>query len=259
MAEHGKLDAKDLLAAYELGLLDDADRARFEAASREDPELLAELFEAAPELQILARDPDRYARAARAALASAPGPRPGLLERLRAALRPRVLVPAAAVALALVLVVLGPGRDGAGLAELAVLEPLPTTEQQVRADAPAAELRFREAMGAYLDARWQDAAAGFAAALAAGGEDWHRRDQARLYRGSSLLLDGRPEAAATELEAAAEAPLLPVREQATWQLAQARLRLDDAAGARAALEKLRDSPVLAEKARSLLAELDQRR
>jgi len=128
----------------------------------------------------------------------------------------------------------------------------------VRADAPAAEARFRDAMDAYLDARWNDAAASLTEALAAGGDTWPRRDQANLYLGSSLLLDGQAEAATTALEAATSANVMPVREQATWQLAHARLTLDDAAGARAALETLRSSPVLAEKALALMAELDAR-
>jgi len=250
--------APDLIAAYELGLLDDADRARFEAATLDDPELLDDLYDAATEAQILVQDPGRYAAAARAGLsAGEQGTRVSLLDRLQNFFRPRVLVPVAAV-LTLAFVVFGPGRDAGHLADLAVLEPIPATRQIVRADAPDAESRFREAVNAYLDARWDDAAAQLEEALAAGGDNWPRQAQARLYLGSSLLLAGKTELAAGELEIAATASLLPIREQATWQLAHARLTLDDAAGARAALESLRSSPVLAEQALALLARLDAR-
>ncbi len=251
-------DQKDLLAAYELGLLDDAERARFEAATREDADVLDDLFESAPDAMMLAQDPGRFAAAARSALADAkPRETVGLLHRLRGLLRVRVLVPVA-VALAMVFMVLGPDGGDKSVTDLAVVAPLHATRQTVRADAPAAEARFRDAMDAYLDARWSDAAESLEEALAAGGDTWPRRDQAHLYLGSSLLLDGQAEAATTALEEATSASVLPVREQATWQLAHARLTLDDAAGARAALETLSASPVLAEKALALMAELDAR-
>ena len=250
--------AQDLIAAYELGLLDHADRARFEAATLDDTELLDDLYDAATETQVLMQDPGRFAAAARAGLAAGErGARESLLDRLQNFFRPRVLVPVAAV-LALAFVIFGPGQDTGHLADLAVLEPIPATRQVVRADAPDAETRFREAINTYLDARWDDAAARFEEAIGAGGDNWPRQAQARLYLGSSLLLAGKTRLAARELEIAATASLLPIREQATWQLAHARLALDDAAGARTALESLRSSPVLAEQALALLTRLDAR-
>ena len=251
-----KPPAQDLIAAYEFGLLDDADRARFEAATLEDPELLDDLYDAAGDAQMLILDPGQYAAAARDGLAAgARDTSESLIDRLRNLLRPRVLVPVAA-ALALAFVIFGPGQNADHIADLAVLEPIPATRQIVRADAPDAESRFREAMNAYIDGRWDDAAARLEEALTAGGENWPRQAQARLYLGSSLLLAGKTEAAARELEIAATASLLPIREQATWQLAHARLTLDDAAGARLALEDLRSSPVLSDKALALLTRLD---
>ena len=93
-------------------------------------------------------------------------------------------------------------------------------------------------------------------ALATADTDWDRADQARLYLGSSLLLDGRADAAEPVLEVAVSSPLPPVRERAAWQLVQARLVLGDADGARSTLEGLTSSPVFGTRAAELLQELD---
>lgn len=249
--QHETPRPEDLLAAYELGLLTDEERRRFEAASREDGDLLEELFDTAPFIEALRRDPARFAAAAAAA---APA-RPSLLKRLAAGLaRPRALVPVG-VAIALAFLVLSGGND---LEKLAVLEPLQVTTVQVRAGAPASDTLYADALAAYQAQDWAASAASLRRALAAAPDGWTRADLARLYLGSSELLAGDAAAAEPELDAAAASTLAPVRERALWHLVQARLLRADETAARAALALLADSPVYGARARELLAALDSR-
>ena len=71
--------ADDLLAAYELGLLNETDRLRFEQATLDDPDLLDELFDHASAAQALREDPERFASLLRETLREA---EPSLAERL---------------------------------------------------------------------------------------------------------------------------------------------------------------------------------
>jgi len=246
----------DLLAAYELDLLNTDERTRFEAATRDNPELLEELFDMAPGIEALRDDPGRYAAVAREELAAQ---QPGVMERLAgwfAALsQPRFAAPLIVSAGALALMLLLPDGDKA-LRDFAILEPMATSSYEVRAGAPAADELYHDAIDAYLDTRWADAASTLESALATADTDWDRADQARLYLGSSLLLDGRADAAEPVLEVAVSSPLPPVRERAAWQLVQARLVLGDADGARSTLEGLTSSPVFGTRAAELLQELD---
>ncbi len=246
----------DLLAVYELDLLDNDERIRFEAATRDNPELLEELFDMAPGIEAMRDDPGRYAAIARKELAVR---EPGLMERLSgwfsAMSQPRFAVPLVISASAVALMLLVPGGDKA-LRDYAILEPMATSTYEVRAGAPAADELYHAAIDAYLDTRWADAASTLESALAVAADDWGRADQARLYLGSSLLLDGRADVAAPVLELAVSSPLPPIRERAAWQLVQARLILGDAEGARSALAGLTSSPVFGTRAKELLESLE---
>jgi hypothetical protein len=250
MAEHPgnrSENIRDLLTAYELGLLDEADRARIEAALADDPALLDELSDDAPEALMLTSDPGRYAEAARAGLREAGAAGPSWADRLRSLWRPRVVLPAVATALAVLAVVLAPG-GGASLADLAVVEPMTVVRPAVRADEPAADMLMRAALDNYAAAAWPAAADGFQQALSAGGDQWRRAAQARLYLGTALLMAGDAPAAIDPLRAATGSALTPVREQAEWHLAQALLLTGDADGAADLLAGLRDSPALGDRA-----------
>jgi len=237
----------DLLAAYELGLLDADDRVRVENALAEQPDLLDDLYDAAPETQLLLADPGRFAGAARAALDTPPRWRTWL-DTLS---RPRVLAPVA-LAAALAAVMLWPDGAPRYLTELADPRPLPAIQLELRSGAAEADAGYHQAMAAYIDGRWHEAAAGFATALAAAEPAWGHRDQAHLYAGSSLLLAERPLDALASLQAAAASPLPPVREQARWQLAQAHLLMGQADAAREHLDALRGSPVFGDRVTDLL-------
>ena len=245
----------DLLAAYELDLLDTDERIRFEAATRDNPELLEELFDMAPGIEAMRDDPARYAALARKELAAQ---EPGLMERISgwfAVLsQPRFAAPLVISAGALALMLLLPDGDKA-LRNFAILEPMATSSYEVRAGAPEADELYHDAIDAYLDTRWADAASTLESALAAADADWGRADQARLYLGSSLLLDGRADVAAPVLELAVSSPLPPISERAAWQLIQARLVLGDAEGARSTLAGLTSSPVFGTRAKELLESL----
>ena len=206
-------DVRDLLAAYEMGLLDEADQARFEAVLAEDPDLLDELYESAPDALLMAGDPGRFAEAARAGLQASGSPAPSWGQRLRALWRPRVVLPTVAAALAVLAVVLAPG-GGASLADLAVTEPLSVVRPAVRANEPAADTLLRAALDDYVAGNWDTAADGLRQAMTAGGDQWRHADQAHLYLGSALLLARRTDEAVPALETAADSGLLPVREQA---------------------------------------------
>ncbi|MBD3220728.1 hypothetical protein GF314_05760 [bacterium] len=240
---------RDLLAAYELNLLTPEERARFEAALADDPDLLEDLYAAAPDTEALLADPGRFAAAARRAQAGSEAARPPGWRRVVERLRPRVLAPVA-VAAVLAVIVLWPG--GQDLHELASVEPLPTVQVSLRAAAPQADRHFERAMVRYAAGSWSDAARGFAGALAAGGRDWPRHDQAQLYLGSSRLLDGDVAGSRPPLEAASGSPLAPVRDRAQWLLAQGHLLDGDAPRARAVLAELATSPVYGDRATDLL-------
>lgn len=247
--------AADLLAAYELGLLDEQDRVRFETATLDDPELLDELFDHASEVQALREDPQRYHRVAKAALrASEPAPLERAAGWLRRLLSVRVLAPAAVAAAAVLVLVILPSDD---LNRIAVLDPAPYVQVDTRAAESDAAILFRDAMSHYLDERYGDAARLLDEALSTGDESWHQAEQARLYLGVSRLLDGDADAALEPLREAAGSSRLPIAERSRWYLAQANLMTGDAAAAREALDMLVGSPVYGADATAQLEALEE--
>lgn len=246
----------DLLAAYEMGLLDEAERVRFERAALEDPALLEDLFDHAQAAQALREDPDRYAAVLRAARREAePSPAARLVARLRALLSPRVLAPAVVAAAAVLALLVLPGDDD--LRKLAVLEPAPYVQVDVRGAEGDAATLFHEAMSHYTARRWDAAAAGLESALSApDAADWPTAGQARLFLGVSRVLNDEADLALGPLARAARSSQLPVAERARWHLAQAHLALGDAAAAREQLEILRDSPVFGVDAAAQIEEID---
>ena len=245
-------DAADLLAAYELGLLDDAAAARMERALAEDPRLLEELYAGAPAAVALRDEPDRWH-----ALLS-PTARDGMAAvvsgwRRRIAAVTAVLVPVTVACLLLLAARIHPPAPG--VTALARPEPLPYTSLMVRGGAGPADSLFAAAMTAYRDRRYGRTAALLGRAAAAAPADWERADQAALYRGVSLLLSGHPRRARTVLAEAARSSLPPVAQRARWYLAQAALQIGDVAAARRELERLRSSPVYGTRAGMLLERL----
>lgn len=249
------LPADELLVAYELGLLDADDRIRVEAALLADPDLLDELYEASSTTSTLLDDPGRFATATRAALE--PGrPRPAGNRWLGGWRCPRVLAPAVGL-LALATVLLCSGRPSRPTSSLAVLEPLPAMRVEVLHDAPSdADAAYADGLDAYRNGTWEQAARSFAEAASLASPGWAKRHEAQLLTGSSLLLDGRASQAVIPLRDAAASPLSAIREQALWQLVQARLVLGEKAAAQQALASLMVSPVYGRRAAALLEQLE---
>jgi hypothetical protein len=239
----------ELVAAYEMGLLEPADRTVFEKHLEMCEECQEKLFEMAPAAATLTSHAGAISAklslaeegVPHAGIAPAESRRPhrpfwsqiigqlqDLVERLA---RPRVLVPVGAtVAIAVVLsVFLQPTTPG-GFAELAQVEPVPYVQLSTRDVASSeAERLFREGMGAYADARYDAAARllGQCTEAADKGEGWDQVDQARFYLGLSLLLSGDASRAVGHLEEASHSPIRPVADRSRWYLAQAALLQED--------------------------------
>jgi hypothetical protein len=255
-----QLKPEELLAAYEAGLLNDQDRARFEAATLENPDLLEELYEMAPFNEALHADPARVRESAEAELREfTPSPQQTLLRALRALLRPRMLVPVA-VAMVAFFVVLNLDEGIDDVRRLAMIEPLAYVQVDVRSVESDREVIYREAMVDYQGGAYLDAVFGLTRAITheETAEPWPHLDQAQLYLGVSHLMLEKADQAITPLNVAAASPLLPVADNARWYLAQANLMQGNASGARELLLDLADtSPVHGEAAGRLIAQIDQ--
>ena len=254
------IKAEDLLAAYELGLLDDDEKARFEAATLENPDLLDELYEMAPHVASIRRRPDLAHAAVREALDAS---RPSIGDRLRGwadrFFSPRVLTPVA-VAAAVALVIFNLGERPADLRRLVTVDPMAYVSVDVRSGETDRDAAYRAAMDAYSNADYRGAIDGLERAVAGdwGGAAWDDLDQARLYLGVCHLLADEPAAAVPHLETGAASWLPPVADGSKWYLAQARLMLGDVAAAREILADLgANSPVYGARAADLLARIDQ--
>jgi hypothetical protein len=162
----------------------------------------------------------------------------------------RLAFPAAALVVVLLVLVLRPPQEesAAGLARVEPLRParaVPAAEADAGAEPAAAARAFTEAMDHYDAGRWAAAEARLDEAIAAGGPDWKRAGEARLYRGSCRLLAGRAEEARADLQAAAADTAQSVSVRGKWYLAQAHLLLDDVGAARPLLDELSRTPAYA--------------
>lgn len=261
MSEHSEYECTkpglgDLLAAYELGLLEGPDQSRFEAHLGECPACLEELYQGAATSEELRADPGRYAALLTQSIRAN---EPSLLQRLgeflRRLLRPRVLAPVTAVtAVALMLIFLQPGQLPSS-AGLAVIEPLPYQGLQLRGgvgqdlDQNLDQL-LTAGMEQYATGNYGAAAVslGSAWAMARADQEWSDRHQTALFLGLCLLLEGHPDEALEPLGAAVESILLPTAERGTWFLAQAHLLREDPRASLPLLESLLSSPVYRDQA-----------
>ena len=251
----------NLLTAYEMGVLEEQERAAVEEHLVHCVHCQESLYGMAPFANRLRHEPGRWRRVLDAGLtARLPNTWQRILAGLRNLLTPRVMVPVGAVAvLALVLVIQSP-RNVDGVRQLARIEAVPYVPFAVRGGDSllAAADSFAAGMRLYGDQRYPDAARSLAAAVAAGQEDPSWRDiwQARFFRGLSLLLAGQAQDAVPVLAESSASPLRPVAERSRWYLAQAYLQLDQPALAVAELEQLAAaSPVYGDQAAQLLAEI----
>jgi len=245
----------DLLTAYGLGMLEDADRVRVEAHLADRPFCLEELYAEAPVDEALRVEPGRHAGALRAGARAA---QPGLAARLAAMLGrllpPRVLAPLTAVALVL-LVGLPDGVPSS--AELARIEALPYVPLEMRGRDDELAANLHDGLDRYAAGDYAEAGRLLGAVWTAAGDDpaWDDRHQAALYLGLARLLSGDGQAAVAPLEAARTSPLRPVAERGAWYLAQAHLLRGEPAASLPLLESLTTSPVYGAAAAAQLIEI----
>ena len=255
----------DLLTAYEMGLLEERERALFEAHLPECPDCLDEMYAMAPATETLRRDPGGYAQA------MVPARGASLLKRLLKKLfSPAGLGLAAPVAVAAVLavVLLLPEKEATySWSDLAVLEPAAYTRLDLRSGARSeAATLFQEGMDAYTAGHFRTAAStldrafiGLSELPAAQRPGGHVLDQVALYRGVSHLMAGHDQQAVATLEQAAGSALSPIAERAAWYLAQAHLAGGRPEAAGQELQKLLNSPVYGEQAQEQLEQIERRR
>lgn len=269
----------ELIAAYEMGLLESRERHAFEGHLEVCEACQDKLFEMAPVAAAMGSRAgaigERLSFAeegvplARSAVAEPRRPHRAfwseIVERLQVLVErlatPHVLVPVGAtVAIAVVLsVVLQPTTTG-GFSDLAQVEPLPYVQMSTRDGAESeAERLFHEGMTEYVGGRYGKAALLLSRCVEAAVRDgWEEIDQARLYLGLSLLLSGDAPDAVPHLEEASQSPIRPLAERSRWYLAQAALLQDDPATALGLLEALADgSPGYAQQAEKQLNALRQ--
>jgi Flp pilus assembly protein TadD len=118
---------------------------------------------------------------------------------------------------------------------LARIEPLPVRISRSVAEPGSFEAARVRGLEHYRDGDYDVAAAAFGDALTLKPGD----AEILVYLGSTELLRGDDERAARYLEAGlAVAEAAPLREELLWQLANARLRAGNVAGAKQALSKV---------------------
>lgn len=253
----------DLLTAYQLGLLEEAERLRVEQHLIECSHCQELAYDEAPAALVMRTRPQALLPSLERSLATG---RPSLAQRWRVALRgarrPRVLVPALAAAVLVVVLVSIEQREPGDLADLARLTALRYELVDHRAgERDPALQQFRAGMERYVGGDYQGAAEHLAAAVSAYAADPARAStpqawQARLYLGLSHLLAGQPEAALPFLREATASPLRPVADHARWYAAQALLVQGSAQDAAVLLRELAaGSPGYVESARQQLEEL----
>ncbi len=222
------------IAAYELGLLDAMEARRFERHLDSCPACVESLYEGAPVVEALLREPQLYAEQIEGTTSERRAQSELISPRASKAMKPRGnivrLRPAWAapifstIAVAAVLLLMQLGAEPE-LASLAHVEPLPYRVIELRAGGD--ELRERGftayAAGDYIEA-------GLLLGESLNGVDIETSDpssdKARLYLGVSYLLSENPEAAEAPLLAASVSTLKPISESARWYLAQCALLLD---------------------------------
>ena len=250
------------LPGYELGLLAEDERVRFEDHVLGCDSCREELYAMAPYSATMILDPGEVVRLAGRAPHPAPD-RGSVLSRALDWFRSkegnwvpsRVLAPVGAFAAIALVIFLRAGAPS--VSDLARVEPVPYVTLQTRdVDVESAAELFREGMGHYVDGRWGEAAVYLEDALGRADDAWPDRETAGFYLGLSLLLADEPARAVSHLKRASESEILPVADRGSWYLAQTFLKLGDGDRATEVLRSLAESsPAYADEAAEQLREL----
>jgi len=251
----------DLLAAYELGLLEDDECRGFENHLIDCAECAEELFAMAPAAAAMTAKPGAFARKAADNLQAE-----SFFARLNRFLfsgPARALVPVAAVAV-LAMLIFMPQAPDPKFGNLATTEAPTFFPIQVRAGGDNQWLPLWESgMQHYQDGNYEDAAHDLNQAVNLlalnpdpDSEHYTVLDNAQVYLGVSHLLSDQEEKAVATLKVAAQSQMKPVQQKALWYLAQAYLVGEQPEDALAVLEQLQNSPVFKVHAANLMVKIN---
>ena len=252
----------DLLAAYELGLLESDECLRFETHLSHCPDCTEELYAMAPTAAAMTAKPGQFARQVEANLQTE-----SVLARLNRFLFSglgRVLVPVA-VAAVLAMLVFMPRTEETKFRTLSVTEAPLFSPIQVRAGGGSQWLPLWESgMLHYRNGTFEPAADDLSRMIlllsqsaVPHSEQYSVLDNAHLYLGVSYLLSGQESQAVRVLKVAAQSTIKPVQQKAQWSLTQAYLILEQPGDAIAVLNQLQDSPVFKTRASELMEKINE--
>ncbi len=260
-SNHTHGDFCDLLAAYELGILENDDCLGFENHLLDCSACTEELFAMAPSVVAMRTQPGVYAEQV--------GRRPqteslwARLNRLVFSGPAKVFVPVA-VAAVLAMLIFMPQTTTSKYRNLAMTEAPAFSPIQVRAGAQGQWVPLWESgMDHYQNGDYGLAANDLDRAvnlLAKETDTLEERyavlDNARMYLGVSRLLSGWNEESITVLTVAAQSRLRPVQQRSLWYLAQAHLVEQQPESALSVLKELQSSPVFGVRAVKLMNDIE---
>ncbi|MCP4292984.1 MAG: zf-HC2 domain-containing protein [bacterium] len=254
----------DLLAAYEMNLLERDERSGFEAHLPDCPDCLEEMYSMAPATAAMNAEPGVFADQAQRYLERDKSL--SLWERLAGILSggpSRVLVPVIAAAVLAVVIFLPQGQEKQ-FSQLAISSAPAYSTLQVRAGNQDSWLApWENGMEFYQDKNYSSAAEDLLQAVtilaadnAADDERYVVLDNARLYLGVSQMLAGQVDQCIGSLQNAANSSLPPVSQKCQWYLAQAYLLNEMPDEAVGILQALIDSPVFGSDSRQLMEQIE---
>jgi len=211
----------NLLAAYEMGMLEDTNKAVFESHLKDCKACCNELYDSAPVANELQAHPGLYGDMLKPQAAAQP--EKSLFDKIREMFTVKTLVPIAVVASLIIMVIsLGTESD---VRKLAIVEKMAYVSIDVRStDSELAAEYFASAMNAYQEGQYAVAVEELKLSIENGDSDWVGWDQAHMYLGVSLMMNNQPDQAIEYLTVVKDGSSLPLVEKGSWLLAQANLQ-----------------------------------
>ncbi len=257
-------DFCDLMAAYELNLLDAKSSTEFENHLTNCADCLEEMYAMAPSMTELTAQPGVYAEQAAQHLEL--DNKASWLTRINKVLfsgPARLLVPVAVAAVLAMLIFL-PQGSATKFHSLAIVEAPAYSPLQVRAGQQTPWLPlWNSGMQSYRDSEYQAAAGDLSQAVSiisqqtnAPEEDYTVLDNALFYLGVSQMLDDQILESINTLQIAATSSLRPLQQKSLWNLAQAHLLNEQPQEALTALDRLKNSPVYGAPAQALISDIE---
>ncbi len=261
--KHNAVKFCDLLAAYELALLETDERLGFENHLAGCSDCLEEMYAMAPAMTELTSQPGIYADQAERYLEL--NQSESWFSRLNQVIfsgPKRVLVPMAVAAVLAMLIFMPQGTDtkyrNLAITEAPAFSPIQVRTGQQNQWFPL----WSSGMQFYQSGEYDSAADDLAqaidlltASLNSPDEHFAALDNARLFLGVSQLLSDRIAESLATLQIVSKSTLMPVRQKGLWYLAQAHLINEQPQEALAVLSQLENSPVYGSQATSLMSDI----